>query len=850
MKKGLLAFVSVLMLAMIVACGAPDPESVELDQTEVEVVVGETVTVEATVEPEDAEQEITWSSADTDIATVDDGVITGVEIGTTTITATATGTDVSADVTVEVVSPYMSVEDVYALEDGEAVDVVGVVTKVTNHRTFYIGDDTGGIAVYDGDDAFIYDEGEEEDDLGVQRLFIGDYVRIQGERDEFNGLEQIGSLTDVEIMESGYPLPASSDIEVSDDDEDMRPYMGRRVNIEGLVVDDVSEDNFGNITVDFFSVETGNEISMRYDSRLENFVDDAPGYAAHLLSFEEGNVVDIDSAILGWYNGPQLLYTYSGEVTESAVPYADYIALDDPDQSEISLAYGSTETINATVYPTGAPQNITWTSSDEDVVTVEDGVLTPVDTGSATITVRATGTDQLVFVAVTVYMPSIADVHAAEDGEDVVTEGVITNITDSRTFFIQDASGAIAVYDGGDEYLEDMGLAVGDLVRVFGERDAWSGLEQISGLTAVEVLETDQDLPDPADIDGIDLEDNEAMLPYQGMRVSFTEMIVSGPNSGEADESFNIELTDPYNGSTIDVRYESYHDDADLAAYLSGLEEGDVVDVVNMTLGWFDPTWMDGGAQLLITAEDQLVAGTLSADAVEAYLTANITLPEETTQDLTLPIEYTLGAWNLDIAWASDNEDVIATDGTVTRPEEGDAEVELTATITDDNDFELILTFMVLVPEAPDEPETYTEHWSTFEGSGTSYVTETFIGDSGFEWTVTESRKDLGGYEIDGGGIMFRGGGTFTATIDGGIDSLSLDILMGFTGGAPEDRTVEIYIDDVLVGSHTLSSTDVETLVIEDIDVEGEFELKIENAGDDRQIVLNNLEWTEYWGEE
>ena len=64
---------------------------VKITSTVKEVTAGETITLEATVSPENAtDKTVTWTSADTAIATVDStGKVTGVAAGTATITAKA-----------------------------------------------------------------------------------------------------------------------------------------------------------------------------------------------------------------------------------------------------------------------------------------------------------------------------------------------------------------------------------------------------------------------------------------------------------------------------------------------------------------------------------------------------------------------------------------------------------------------------------------------------------------------------------------------------------------------------------------------------------------------------------------
>jgi hypothetical protein len=74
-------------IAVITFGSSPEPSpSITLDKSTASVDVGSTVTITATTVPEDAE--VTWTSSDTTVATVSDGVVTGVANGDATITAT------------------------------------------------------------------------------------------------------------------------------------------------------------------------------------------------------------------------------------------------------------------------------------------------------------------------------------------------------------------------------------------------------------------------------------------------------------------------------------------------------------------------------------------------------------------------------------------------------------------------------------------------------------------------------------------------------------------------------------------------------------------------------------------
>ena len=64
--------------------------SITLDKTSASLKAGETVTLTATVNPNDAtDKTVTWSTTDAMVATVDNGVVTAKKVGTATITAKA-----------------------------------------------------------------------------------------------------------------------------------------------------------------------------------------------------------------------------------------------------------------------------------------------------------------------------------------------------------------------------------------------------------------------------------------------------------------------------------------------------------------------------------------------------------------------------------------------------------------------------------------------------------------------------------------------------------------------------------------------------------------------------------------
>ena len=75
--------------------------SVTLDKPTASLKVGETITLTAAVKPDDAaDKTVTWSTSDASVATVNNGVVTAVKVGTATISAKAGDKEATCVVTV------------------------------------------------------------------------------------------------------------------------------------------------------------------------------------------------------------------------------------------------------------------------------------------------------------------------------------------------------------------------------------------------------------------------------------------------------------------------------------------------------------------------------------------------------------------------------------------------------------------------------------------------------------------------------------------------------------------------------------------------------------------------------
>ena len=100
-----------------------------------------------------------------------------------------------------------------------------------------------------------------------------------------------------------------------------------------------------------------------------------------------------------WENSAEVYTTLTIEGSSPAVP-VEGVTLD---KTELELTVGSSATLQETVTPDNATdKSVTWESSDDAIATVENGTVTAVAAGSATITVKTVDGEKTASCAVTV----------------------------------------------------------------------------------------------------------------------------------------------------------------------------------------------------------------------------------------------------------------------------------------------------------------------------------------------------------------------------------------------------------------------------------------------------------------
>ncbi len=254
--------------------------------------------------------------------------------------------------------------------------------------------------------------------------------------------------------------------------------------------------------------------------------------------------------------------------------------------------------------------------------------------------------------------------------------------------------------------------------------------------------------------------------------------------------------------------------------------EADLADAAYIRFGIAIPGDNPSGRADLIL-DDIVIYSLANENSLEKYLAWALMPPMETAVDLILPTEYNIFDWALDVAWASDNTDVIENDGTVHQPAAGedDETVMLTATVTNGG-INFTYDFYVTVLAEPlvwayEETFAGIENFS-YDDSGT------IEGDSGIEWTYVDMSK---GSDGSGDFVQIRPTApmsSITATLEGGLDRIDIDA-MAFGGG----RSFDIIINEGEADEVTLTVSDLGTTMasesFRDLGIEGEYTITITN---------------------
>ena len=335
------------VLSVLAACSKTAKEvhvtGVSLNQRTLALYIGDKADLVATVTPEDADDpSVSWKSSDVEVATVSDGHVTGVSVGTAVITVTTKDGGKTATCAVSVTK--------------KPVPVVGISLNKTS-TVLTEGDTEQLTATIDPENADNPNYSWSTSNANVVTVVDGLLTAIAKGNATITVTTEEGAKTatcTVTVNEKVYAVTG-----VSLDQSSATIKEGANVTLTATITP-------ANATNKNVSWTSSNEAVATVANGVVTGV--SVGTAVITVTTEDGGM------------------TASCTVTvESATIAVTGVSLN---KTSIDLSLGQNFTLVATIAPVDATNKaVSWESSNTDVATVENGVVTAVAEGTAIITV-------------------------------------------------------------------------------------------------------------------------------------------------------------------------------------------------------------------------------------------------------------------------------------------------------------------------------------------------------------------------------------------------------------------------------------------------------------------------------
>ena len=362
---------------------------IALDKSTAEVTEGDKVTLVATVTPDDAtDKTVTWETSDATIATVADGVVTTLKAGEVTITAKAGDKSATCVITVNAkapaAAPALSATTGLEAEAGESVDIYIAIADngvaIKNYSLSGLTFDADALTLVGGEALAIGAPMINNWDGSKYALAatymtgltpcVGNILKLTfkvndgakaGEYPVSFATAKINSAV-VESVTSVITVKAAAVVEVSGitlDKETAKVTEGDEVKLVATVTPDNATDK----TVTWETSDA--TIATVVDGVVTTLKAGEVTITAKAGNFSATCVITVDAKV---------------------IPVAG-IALD---KETAEVTEGDEVKLVATVTPDDATdKTVTWETSDAEVATVVDGVVTTLKAGTVTITAKA-----------------------------------------------------------------------------------------------------------------------------------------------------------------------------------------------------------------------------------------------------------------------------------------------------------------------------------------------------------------------------------------------------------------------------------------------------------------------------
>lgn len=418
---------------LIAACVKPQTEiaveSVSVTPTSMELTVGDTHSITATVSPSDATNKaISWKSSDSGIASVADGKVTAVAPGNATITVTTTDGGKTATCAVKVNAKPVPVSSV-SLSEKELKLVVG--DKATLTATVLPEDAT--------DKSYTWSSSDDK----IATVKDGEVEAIAPGKATITVTTTNGGKTATCEVTVEAPVVNVSSVSVSP--EAVELVEGSKATLTATVLPEDATDK----TVSWSTSDS--KIATVKDGQLEAI---APGTATITVTTTDGGK------------------TASCKVTVKAKTIA--VTGVKISKSELELKVGEEASLTATVEPeTASNKNVVWSADPESVVKVsKDGKVTAVAEGTGTVTATTEDGGFKASCKVTVTTPYVAVTGIKVDPEkieimeeakiDLSAEVIPSTATDTKVKFVIADESIISATSTEGNSVKLLGVKAGD----------------------------------------------------------------------------------------------------------------------------------------------------------------------------------------------------------------------------------------------------------------------------------------------------------------------------------------------------------------------------------------------------
>ena len=439
-----LPLMAAFLIGLAVACGKPEPDpghgqttpsqpqvvavsSVSLDKTSVSLNVGESVTLAATVKPDNAsDKTVSWSSSNASVASVDaSGKVSAVAEGTATITAKAG--DKTATCSVTVTKKVVAVESVtldkssLELNEGETATLVATVkpdnatnktvtwssdktsvaTVDANGKITAVSEGTATITAKAGDKTATCSVTVKKNTVAVESVTLdkSSLELTEGETATLTATVKPDNATNKTVTWTS----SSSSIATVDQNGKITAVSEGTATITAKAGDKTATCSVTikkntvaveSVTLDKSSLELteGETATLTATVKPDNATNKTVMWSSDKTSVA---TVDANGKITAVSEGTATITAKAGDKTAtcSVTVKKNTVAVESVtlDKSSLELTEGETATLTASVKPDNATnKTVTWSSSNQSVATVDqNGTVTAVAEGSATITAKA-----------------------------------------------------------------------------------------------------------------------------------------------------------------------------------------------------------------------------------------------------------------------------------------------------------------------------------------------------------------------------------------------------------------------------------------------------------------------------